>query len=706
MVFYCPDQEHKMPSASPADNELALTTPVQFIPGVGPRRAKAFERLGLRVARDFLFFFPRDYQDLTQIVKISDLQDGEVAPVLGEISSVLVRSIGPRRSLLEVVLDAEGGSLAAIWFNQPFLEKRFREGQMLLVAGKTKQRAGRWEVTHPHNEIIESDGDSVAGKLLPVYPLTEGINQGAMRRIMQSVVERCLGDVEEIFPESFCRDKTLIGIQEAIRGIHLPENQSNLEQARYRLVYQELLLLQLGLGLRRAIRAKVSTAPKLEVTTKIDSRIRRLFPFDLTEGQNVAISDITQDLAQSHPMNRLLQGDVGSGKTVIALYATLLAVAHGYQVAIMAPTEVLARQHARVLGGFLAKSRVRTQLITGGLSRSQRELALVEISQGSTDVAIGTHALVQPDVKFSKLGLVIIDEQHKFGVRQRAELKDDGPHYLVMTATPIPRTLTMTLFGDLDVSTLRDAPPGRQSIHTYLPGEDERDKWWNFFRTQLDQGRQGFVIAPLIEESEVWDVASLTEVYKEISTGVLQDYQIGMLHGKMTGAEKDNVITEFYNNRLQVLVSTTVVEVGIDVPNASLMAIEGAERFGLAQLHQLRGRIGRGKHPGYCALFGDSTNEKAMERLQDFSKTIDGFELAELDFCTRGPGDLFGTRQHGMPPLRIADLLRDADIVALAKRDAFDMLATDPGLSGDAYHKIRDRVLLRYGNVLELGDVG
>ena len=484
---------------------------------------------------------------------------------------------------------------------------------MLLVAGKMKHRNGRWETTHPHNEIIESDGDSVAGKLLPVYPLTEGINQGAMRRIMQIVVERCLADVEEIFSPAFCREKKMVGIHEALRGIHLPEDHPRLEEARYRLVYQELLLLQLGLGLRRVIRASASTAPLLERSPKIDARIRRLFPFDLTKGQDAAIEDIAQDLGQSHPMNRLLQGDVGSGKTVIALYATLLAVAHGYQVAIMAPTEVLARQHARVLGEFLAKSRVRTQLITGGLSRSQRELVLAEISQGTTDVAIGTHALVQPDVTFAKLGLVIIDEQHKFGVRQRAELKDDGPHYLVMTATPIPRTLTMTLFGDLDVSTLRDAPPGRQPIHTYLPEEDERGKWWTFFRSQLDQGRQGYVIAPLIEESELWDVASLTEVYKEISTGILKDYRIGMLHGKMTGIEKDNVITDFYNGRLQVLVSTTVVEVGIDVPNASLMAIEGAERFGLAQLHQLRGRIGRGKHPGYCALFGDHDNEKAME---------------------------------------------------------------------------------------------
>ncbi len=695
-----------MPAASPSGKELALTTPVQFIPGVGPRRAESFKRLGLNVARDFLFFFPRDYQDLTKLVSISQLIDGELSPILGEVAEVSVRSIGIRRTLLEVVLQADGGSIVAIWFNQPFLENRFRQGQTLLVAGKVKERNGRWEMTHPHNEIIEMDGDTVAGKLLPVYPLTEGINQGYMRRIMKAVITQCLADVEEIFPSEFCAEKMLVGVTEALNGIHLPADHEDLKRARYRLVYQELFLLQLGLGLRRGIRASVSSAPALDVTPKIDARIRRLFPFSLTEGQDVAINDVTADLARSHPMNRLLQGDVGSGKTVIALYATLLAVAHGFQVAMMAPTEVLAKQHSRVLGGFLAKSRVRTELITGSMTKSQRELALLEVSQGTTDVVIGTHALVQPGVNFAKLGLVIIDEQHKFGVRQRAELKDEGPHYLVMTATPIPRTLTMTLFGDLDVTTLNDAPPGRQAIHTYLPKEDEREKWWTFFRNQIDQGRQGFVIAPLIEESELWDVTSLKQVYDELTNGCLKGYRIGMLHGKMTSADKDNVINEFYDGRLQVLVSTTVVEVGIDVPNASLMTIEGAERFGLAQLHQLRGRIGRGKYPGYCALFGDLENEAAMERLKSFSETTNGFELAELDFKTRGPGDLFGTQQHGMPPLRIADLIRDAAIVESAKRDAAVLLGSDPGLCQEVHQKIRERVLLRYGKVLELGDVG
>ena len=695
-----------MPALSHSGNELTLLTPIQYVAGVGPRRVEAYARLGLKVARDLLFFFPRDYQDLTKLVGVAQLQDGEQATVLGNITDVSMRSIGPRRTILEVEITTEDGVFVAIWFNQPFLEKRFNAGNTILVSGKFRQRGGRWEVSHPHNEYVESDGESVVGRLLAVYPLTEGIRQGHLRRTARTVLEGCLEEVDEIIPESLLSEWQLVGIREALQGIHLPATHEELETARNRLVYQELLLLQLGLGLRRSMRASVATAPVLEATAKIDARIRRRFPFALTEGQDIAIADITSDLKRTHPMNRLLQGDVGSGKTVIALYATLLAVAHGYQVAIMAPTEVLARQHTRVLGDFLAKSRVRTELFTGAMGKSQRELVAAEIAQGAIDVVIGTHALVQPDVQFEKLGLVIIDEQHKFGVRQRAELKDSGPHYLVMTATPIPRTLTMTLFGDLDVTTLTDNPPGRQPIHTYLPSKDERTRWWEFFNSQISEGRQGYVVAPLIEESELWDVTSLNQVYEELSSGVLRDRRIAMLHGKMSAREKDNIMDEFYSGRTEVLISTTVIEVGVDVANASLMTIEGAERFGLAQLHQLRGRVGRGKYPGYCALFGDLTQDATKERLEAFSETTNGFDLAELDFATRGPGDLFGTRQHGMPPLRIADLIRDASTVERARADAGRLLQSDPGLSKDSHQMIRERVLLRYGRVLDLGDVG
>ncbi len=695
-----------MSAPSQSGSELTLTTPIQYVTGVGPRRVEAYARLGITIARDLFYFFPRDYQDLTQLSGVGDLEDETQATMLGTIEDVSSRSIGPRRSILEVTLKAEDGVFTAIWFNQPFLEKRFTTDSTLLVSGKFRLRNGRWEVTHPHNEYVESDEESVVGRLLPVYPLTEGIRQGHLRATMRKVLEACLDEVDEVIPDHLLKEWKIVGIREALAGIHLPTSHEELKAARERLVYQELLLLQLGLGLRRGMRASVSTAPSLESTAKIDARIRRRFPFALTEGQNRAIADLTEDLVHTHPMNRLLQGDVGSGKTVVALYATLLAVAHGYQVAIMAPTEVLARQHARVFGEFLAKSRVRTELLIGGMGKSQHELVVAELAQGAIDVVIGTHALVQPDIEFENLGLVIIDEQHKFGVRQRAGLKDAGPHYLVMTATPIPRTVTMTLFGDLDVTTLTDAPPGRQPIHTYLPSDNERVRWWEFFNQQIMEGRQGYVVAPLIEDSELWDVASLNRVYEELSNGVLSDRRIAMLHGRLSAREKESVMQDFYSGKTEVLISTTVIEVGVDVPNASLMAIEGAERFGLAQLHQLRGRVGRGKYPGYCALFGDLSQEATRERLEAFTQTTNGFELAELDFANRGPGDLFGTRQHGMPPLRIADLIRDSATVERAKLDADRLLEGDPGLAEDSHRLIRERVLLRYGRVLQLGDVG
>lgn len=683
-----------------------LATPVQFLKGVGPQRAERLANLGLRTAQDVLFFFPRDYQDLTDVRPIANFEEGTLLSVLGVVEQVSLRSIGPRRSLLVLQIRQESDLLRAVWFNQPFLEKRFFEGQNLLVAGKATLRKGEWEMTHPHVEIIEQDACEAEGRLLPVYPLTEGVRQGYLQRVVRSVLEECGSCVEEIFPKGFLQEHQLLPVGEALQSIHFPSDKQSLAEARARFVYQELLLLQLGLGLRRSRRTAQATAPVLEATAKIDARIRQRFPFELTAGQNGAVRDLVADMQKSCPMNRLLQGDVGSGKTVIALYASLLAVAHGYQVALMAPTEVLARQHGRVLGDFLGASRVRTALLTGGLTKSQRSLVLNELASGDIDMVIGTHALLQPDVQFDRLGLVIIDEQHKFGVRQRAELKDSGPHYLVMTATPIPRTLTMTLFGDLDVTTIRDLPPGRQPINTYLAEESQREKWWEFYRKKLDEGRQGYVIAPLIEESETWDVASLSKVYEELANGSLANYRLGMIHGRMSGREKDSVMKQFHDGRIQVLVSTTVVEVGVDVPNATLMTLEGAERFGLAQLHQLRGRIGRGVFPGYCTLFADLEKEETKKRLEAFVSTNDGFSLADLDFELRGPGDLFGTRQHGLPPLRIANLVRDAEVVQIARRDAQKLLDDDPGLASPEVALLRERVLRRYGTVLELGDVG
>jgi len=407
-------------------------------------------------------------------------------------------------------------------------------------------------------------------------------------------------------------------------------------------------------------------------------------------------------------MNRLLQGDVGSGKTVVALYAMLLAVAHGHQAVLMAPTEILARQHALTIQRFLAGSQVRRAELTGGMTPKQRAAMLEEIAAGRIDMIVGTQAILQEDVRFARLGLVVIDEQHKFGVRQRAALKHSGPdpHYLVMTATPIPRTITMTLFGDLDVSNLSDSPPGRQKVHTYLADHQRREQWWNFVRKKLTEGRQGYVVVPLVEESEQSAAVSLQETYESLANGDLEAFRLGLIHGRMTTEEKDAIMDRFRQGDIQVLVSTSVVEVGVDVPNATLMTIESGERFGLAQLHQLRGRISRGKYPGFCCVFASPQTEESQERLKALEASTDGFQLAETDFRLRGPGELFGTRQHGLPPLRVADLLRDTDLLIEARRDALAVVAADPGLALPRNSALRQRMLARYGKALDLGDVG
>jgi ATP-dependent DNA helicase RecG len=529
-----------------------------------------------------------------------------------------------------------------------------------------------------------------------------------MRKIVRAAIDQYAGLLDEVFPDGYLQGHTLWPLQQALPQIHFPDNQKSLDDARRRFVYQELFILQLALAVKRWQQHDSQKAPALESSAKIDARIRRLFPFELTEGQQRAIAEIAADMGGSVPMNRLLQGDVGSGKTVVAVYAMLLAVAHGYQAVLMAPTEVLARQHAMTLERMLIGSQVRRAQLTGGLTAGQRTAVLQQIAAGEIDIVVGTQAIIQEDVSFAKLGLVVIDEQHKFGVRQRAALKQSGdaPHYLVMTATPIPRSMTMTLFGDLDVSTLRDNPPGRQKINTYLANETQRAKWWDFFRKKLREGRQGYVITPLVEQSDVKAAVSLEETYETLANGELEAFRLGLIHGRLTPAEKDAVMDGFRSGEIQVLVSTSVVEVGVDVSNATLMTIESGHHFGLAQLHQLRGRISRGRFPGFCCVFGDPQTEESRERLKAFAASTDGFELAEADFKLRGPGDIFGTKQHGLPPLRIADLLRDRELLEEARRDAQALAASDPGLAREEHAKLHHMMMVRYGKALDLGDVG
>jgi ATP-dependent DNA helicase RecG len=706
------DEREKTPPALPSSfiphPSSLLLTPVQFLKGVGPQRGELLQRLGLFTARDVLFHFPRDYQDLTDQREIAELEEGKLQSVCGTVEDVELRALGVGRSLLGVLVHGRSGFLRATWFNQPFMRDRFVLGQRVMVSGKPKQKGLMWEMAHPRVETLADDEEAPPGRILPVYPATEGLPQWQLRRIVRGVLESHAALLEEVFPAAYLDAHGLWPLARALAEIHFPGGHANLEQARRRFVYQELFILQLGLAVRRHQQRALADAPRLVATAEIDARIRRLFPFTLTAGQEQAIAEIVADMTGPLPMNRLLQGDVGSGKTIVAVYAMLLAVAHGYQTVLMAPTEVLARQHSLTLNRLLAASSVRRGQLTGGLPAKARGELLEQIARGEMDLVVGTQALIQEDVRFARLGLVVIDEQHRFGVKQRALLRQSGqdPHYLVMTATPIPRTMTMTMFGDLDVSTIADTPPGRQKVNTYLADETQRGRWWEFFCRKLREGRQGYVVVPLVEESEELMATSLDEAYETLANGPLEAFRLGLIHGRMNSAEKDAVMDRFRSGEIQALVCTSVVEVGVDVPNATLMTVEAAERFGLAQLHQLRGRISRGRFPGFCCIFANPQSPESSERLKAFVGTTDGFRLAEVDFALRGPGELLGTKQHGLPPFRIADLLRDAEILSEARRDAQALVDLDPRLNAAENALLRRMVLVRYAQALELGDVG
>jgi ATP-dependent DNA helicase RecG len=544
--------------------------------------------------------------------------------------------------------------------------------------------------------------------VVPVYPLTEDLRPETLRPLIGKALDRYGSAVVDILPEALRRKHNWSSVVEALRTVHFPTDVKTALHSRRRFVYEEFLVLQLALALRRRDVRDRRKAPVLTTTAAIDTHIRRLFPFELTGDQNKAVADVARDLASDRPMQRLVQADVGAGKTAVAVYALLVAVANKHQAALMAPTEVLARQHFVTLEHYLARSRVRRLLLTGALTQRQRADALKRLKNGDVDLVVGTQALVQEDVQFARLGLVVIDEQHKFGVHQRAHVRKLGvdPHYLVMTATPIPRTVALTVFGDLDVSIIREMPPGRQKVVTRWLQEAQREWVYGKLREGMSQGRQGFVICPLVEESAVLDVKAAIQTCAELRAGPFRDFRLGLLHGRMDEEEKAAVMQEFRDRKLDLLVCTQVVEVGVDVANATLMVIEHAERFGLSQLHQLRGRISRGDVAGQCWFFAETGADEAQERLKAFVRTADGFTLAETDVRLRGIGEFFGTRQHGLGELRFGNLIADADLLTQARRDAIAMVARDAGLSLPEHALLRRAVLERYGGTLELAAVG
>jgi len=687
-----------------------LFEPIQFVPGVGPLRAPMLRKLGIERAVDLLFYFPRSYEDTAPLRSPSDFAENERISVLGTVVELDERVTQSGKHMLGALIAIEGQScIRLLWFNQPFRKQDLRPGLRLLATGSLRSTVTSWEMVQP--QIVKlADGEiPQSQKPLPLYSLTEGLQQAALRKIFRTGAQRLVPLVDEVLPDDLRHELGVLSIQDALSQMHWPDSLELAEQARQRFVAQELLVLQLAVGLQRTARQAASRAPALPSPIKVHTRILNRLGYILTGDQTQAIADIRDDMSRAVPMNRLLQGDVGCGKTVVAQYGMLLCVANGYQAALMAPTEVLARQHSQAIGKSLAASRVRLGLLTGSMPRSERSHLLKAIRAGEIDLVIGTQALLNEEVEFSKLALVIVDEQHKFGVQQRAQMRRDDrqPHYLVLSATPIPRTIAMTAFGDLDVSIIRDKPPGRNEVKTYLGDATTMASWWQFVDDQLERGRQGFVIAPRVHSNEEEDVLGATGVSSDLATGRFAHRRVGLLHGRQESSQKEQMLAAFSTGQLDLLVATTVVEVGIDVPNAAVMTILDADRLGLAQLHQLRGRVGRGRHTSYvCAFASLGSDARDSERLRVFEKTSDGFELAELDLQLRGPGDLIGTRQHGAAVLRIADLARDSEAVLRARQVAKRLLATDPELAAENLVRLRRQVMHRHGDWLGVSDVG
>ena len=569
-----------------------LMQDVQYLKGVGPSRAQLFAKLGIRRVEDLLFYFPRDYDDLSDIRTIAELSAGTLQTVQGEVVELQGRELAGGRTLVSIVLaDQAKKVLEGVWFNQPYIAGNFRYGQRLAFSGKPRWYQGHWQMNSPRVQILDGVGLEPGAKVVPIYPLTEGLYADQLRKAIRQAVDLCAKEVFEALPEELRKSRDLPPVTRALHNLHFPQTIAEATAARRRFVYEEFLTLQVGLSLRRRDLRDRQRAPKLPVTPTIDAHIRRLFPFKLTEDQDKAALAISRDLAKDRPMQRLLQADVGAGKTAVAVYALLVCVANKHQAVLMAPTEVLARQHWRTIDRYLEKSRVRRLLLTGGLSQKERKRALADIKEGKLDLVVGTQALIQKDVEFANLGLIVIDEQHKFGVAQRARMRKLGvdPHYLVMTATPIPRTVALTVFGDLDTTTMKQLPPGRQPVTTRWTTEAQRDRVYDRLRVEMQRGRQTYFVCPLVEESEKLDLKAAQQTYEQLRDGPFPNYRVGLLHGRLGDDEKDRVMERFRRHEIDLLVTTVVIEVGVDVPNATLMVIEHADRFGLSQLHQLRG---------------------------------------------------------------------------------------------------------------------
>jgi ATP-dependent DNA helicase RecG len=687
-----------------------LATPLQFLKGVGPQRASQLARKGLTTVEDALFFLPIRHEDRTRLTPLRALHVGDVATCAGTVVGLSPPPPGRSRRPFALMLRDASGYATAHWFGAPWLARVFARGQSLVLHGKVRTFDGRPSLQNPDYEIVESGEDERlhTGRLVPVYSTTEGLPQRALRTLMWRLVSGFAGDVPDILPAPLRERRRLQALSPALSGVHFPESDAALSAARHRLVFDDFLLMQLGLAI---LRARTTRARGISLNPRGDlvARLRATLPWTLTAAQERVWREIRTDMAAPYPMHRLLQGDVGSGKTVVAALAVLTAIEAGYQAVVMAPTEILAEQHFMTFRQLLEPLGLEVTLLTSSLKARERSARRAALAAGEISCAVGTHALVQEAVEFRRLGLVVVDEQHRFGVQQRALLRAKGEHpdALVMTATPIPRTLALTLYGDLEVSVIDELPPGRRPITTVARAEGKRAKIYEFLREQVAAGRQAYVVYPLVEESEAIDLKAATDMARTLQRDVFPDRAVGLLHGRLAFDDKDAIMRRFKAGEVHVLVATTVIEVGIDVPNAAVMLIEHAERFGLSQLHQLRGRIGRGPWKSYCILLTSGRlGEDAQRRIDAMVQTNDGFRIAEADLELRGPGEFFGTRQSGLPELRVADLVRDAALLVDARAEAQTIVASDPQLERSEHRGLRQALLARWRGKLGLAGVG
>lgn len=706
-------------SQQAVESGRGLDMEVQYLKGVGPKGAMTLGKLGLKTVRDVLWYFPRRFDDRTKVPPLVMLQPGEAQTARGRLRGVQTKSVRGGKVLVQAILDDGTGQVVLTWFNRPWIGRELQKVTGEIMAfGPVKEGMGRrLEMSSPEWEAIDEEDDPADfARISPVYGLSEGVPQKLVRKAADSAIQYFIHMVEDPLPEAFRKANGLLPLGQAIKEMHQPESFESMERARNRLVYEEFLYLQMALQMRRA---KVKQEIGIEFPLKqigresmeenrnlfgqaspfdsrsLEDQCSAMLPFELTPAQRRVVGEIWADMERGSPMNRLVQGDVGSGKTAVAACAMLAAVRCGYQAAMMAPTEILAEQHSIVLKKLFEPLGIEVGLLVGKLSARAKLKAAEKTASGQYPIVVGTHALISEGVAFRDLGLVVIDEQHRFGVAQRLALRQKAnrhPDVLVMTATPIPRTLTMTFYGDLDVSVIDELPPGRKPIRTHWKRSSDRENVYQTVRKLIDEGRQAYFVCPMISESDKMQTQAAEDLHYRLSQETFPDLSVGLLHGQMKAAEKETIMDQFRRGDLKILVSTIVIEVGVDVPNATVMVIEDANRFGLAQLHQLRGRVGRGAHQSYCILIADGSSEDAEKRLSILAETTDGFRIAEADLKIRGPGDIIGTRQSGVPEFKVADIIRDAPLIERAKQGAIALLKADPTLSEPRHAKILERV--------------